>query len=153
MKESEKRRLKYNWHYAKKLWLRKKEEHRLKGWSLKLRKIPNVAGYCSYMNKTITLSNLFMMGHNCDYSKVKKVLMHEIAHAVTPGQSHNEIWKNKCRKLGGDSRLAVTMVDLNLDWSLRCKKCGWRQDYSTKPNVVNKICIKCKRQPIVKYVK
>jgi hypothetical protein len=153
MKETEAHRFRNNWSYAQELWKKKKIEHGLAGWTLKTMNASDKAGMCSYMEKTIYISTLYMRGHNCNYEKVKKVLMHEIAHALKPGHSHGAGWKEKCRELGGDSRLAVTMVLPGMEWAVTCSKCKWRQEYPSRPTVDGMLCGKCRTPIKIKHIK
>ena len=114
--------------------------------------VASKAGMCSYTDRTIYLSTIFMRGHNCNYAKVKKTLMHEIAHALKPGQGHNKVWKNQCRKIGGDSRLAATMVLPGMKWAMTCSECKWRQEYSSKLNIIGMVCGTCRGPLKVKYI-
>lgn len=84
--------------------------------------MPDKLGVCDCNNQIITLSSLFLRGANCNYAKTKKVLMHEIAYALTPRHSHNSTWKNKCEEIGGDCRKNASMDLPSRNWSLYCKK-------------------------------
>ena len=152
MKRIEKHRLNNNWSYAQKIWQHKKKEHKLHNWSLRLMHAADKAGLCSYTEKIIYISSVFMRGHNCNYDKVKKTLMHEIAHALKPGHGHGKKWKEKCRQRGGNSRLAVTMVLQGMNWAMVCPTCGWRQEYRSKPNATGMVCGKCSTSIRVKYI-
>jgi len=154
MKNSEKIRLESNLSYIKKVWEEKKSKYKLYNWKLRTIDTSDKAGVCSYNDRTIYLSTRFMRGHNCDFKKIKQVLMHEIAHALNPGHSHDSVWKRKCAEIGGDCRLAVTMVELNKDWAVCCPKCKWRQDYDTKPKYDGiMVCGKCHTPVKISYVK
>ena len=153
MKQAEKHRLTNNLAYVKELWKVQKEKYNLVGWRLVVEPMMDKIGVCDYNNKTITLSTVFMRGANCNYSKVKKSLLHEIAHAITPGQSHNHVWKNTCDKIGGDTRLAASMNLPSRNWSVFCHSCKWRNEYTTKPDMTSKVCSTCLQQPRVKYIK
>jgi hypothetical protein len=152
MKNTEKRRLRKNWEYAQDLWKRKKKEHNLAGWSMKLFHKMDTAGLCSYNSKIIYLSSYLLRGHNCDKRKVKKTLIHEITHALHPGHSHDRVWKRACKNLGGDARLAVTMVLPNMNWAIMCPGCGWRHETKTKPKYRNLICRTCYNPIKIKYI-
>ena len=143
MKEAEKQRLDKNWEYAKKLWFQQKKKHHLEGWGMRRVHATDKAGMCSYDNQKIYISTYFLRGHNCDYEKVKKILFHEIAHALRPGDGHNLDWKKKCRELGGDTRLSVTVAPHGMNWAAVCVKCKWRHEFKSKPNFNGKICAKC----------
>ena len=152
MKQVEIHRLKNNWEYAQKLFNHVQKTN-LPGWKLTCDNMTDKIGVCDYNTKIITLSTVFMRGANCNYAKVKKALMHEIAHALTPGHSHNDVWKNVCKNIGGDTRLAASMNLPAMNWSVYCKNCKWRQEYSTKPMMENKVCNVCYEKPRVKYIK
>jgi hypothetical protein len=152
MKQIEKHRLGNNWEYAKRLWKREKQKHGLSGWTLEMFHTADKVGVCKYMSKTIGLSSVFLRGHNCNYAKVKKALMHEVAHAITPGHSHNNIWKAKCKSMGGDDRLTMTMVLPGMSWAMVCPSCRWRQEYPTKPNATGMVCGSCRTPVKVKYI-
>lgn len=151
MKQRESHRLKNNWAYAQKVWLEKKSRYKLKGWVLRATFMDKI-GLCDYSNKTIHLSTVFMRGANCNYKKVKRSLLHEVAHALTPGHGHNQTWKQMCRRIGGDDRLSASMDLPGMDWAMYCRKCGWRQEMTKKPDVRNKVCMGCNQQPRVKYI-
>ena len=150
--QTERKRLDNNWNYAQKLWCHRKKKYKLHAWTLVLFHSSSKAGMCSYNKHTIYLSSIFMRGHNCDYEKVKKTLMHEIAHVLKPGHGHGKEWKKQCQKIGGDDRLAVTMVLPGMNWAMSCPRCKWRQEYSTKPVAAGMVCNSCKSSVIIKYI-
>jgi hypothetical protein len=153
MKQIEAHRLNNNWIHAQSLWEKAKVEHGLINWKLKTMDTDDKVGLCSYKDCTIYISTIYMRGHICNYEKVKKVLFHEIAHALKPGHSHGPGWKEKCRELGGDSRLAVPTVPAGMNWAVSCSTCKWRQEYEQKPNVDGKICGKCHTPVKVRNIK
>ena len=153
MKQRERHRLNNNWTYAQGVWPRKQKEYGLYNWTLRSKDMTSIAGLCVHNTKTIYLSSILMRGANCNYRKVRDVLLHEIAHALTPGHSHNQIWKKECAKIGGDTRLAVSMNLPGMNWSVYCRNCKWRQEHFNKPNITNRVCTICRYQPRVKYIK
>jgi predicted SprT family Zn-dependent metalloprotease len=56
------------------------------------------AGSCSYKQKTIKLQPVYVE-HNT-FETVNNTILHEIAHALTPKQHHNNIWKRKAIEIG-----------------------------------------------------
>lgn len=153
MKQAEAKRLNNNWTFVNKVWKEKQIKYGLTKWSLRCSDMSDKVGVCDYNRKTITLSTVFMRGSNCNYAKVKKALMHEIAHALTPGHSHDKIWKTLCEGIGGDTRLAATMNLPGMNWSIYCPGCKWRQEQFTKPNLENAVCGTCYSKIIIKYIK
>lgn len=153
MKNIEAHRLKNNSEYAAKLWVQERQNHGLTGWKLVIKDTGDKAGICNYSEKTIYLSSLLFRGYNCNYEKVKKILMHEISHALTPGHNHDTVWKGVCRELGGDSRLSTTMVKPGMNWVLYCTRCKQRHEYLDKPSIHGKVCGRCYGPFKIKYIK
>lgn len=57
-------------------------------------------GMCSYKDSTIILN-----AHHCDTHgdlEVINTIRHEVAHALTPGHSHDDVWKECARNIGCD---------------------------------------------------
>jgi len=57
-------------------------------------------GMCRYGPKEIVLSK--PMTEACNEAEVEDTILHEIAHALTPGSGHGPVWKMMARKLGAD---------------------------------------------------
>ena len=55
-------------------------------------------GLCSYRDKAIILSAQHIDIH--DAMMVKNTINHELAHALAPGHSHDDVWKAKARECG-----------------------------------------------------
>lgn len=149
MNQKEKHRLHNNWEYAKNLWTKKQKEFKLDGWELKKDHAKTRLGQCDHGKKIISISTYFMRGKGCNYSKVKNTLLHEIAHCLTPGQKHNLIWKKTALKIGCDGKVRSTMDVPPRNWKMVCRKCNWEKEYFRKPKADGKVCLKCKRPPIV----
>ena len=62
------------------------------------RKTFDMAGYCSWRKKIISLQPTFV---ECNYPFiVKQTILHEIAHALRPKHHHNKFWKRTATELG-----------------------------------------------------
>jgi SNF2-related domain/Helicase conserved C-terminal domain/SprT-like family len=55
-------------------------------------------GMCSHQDETIILSAHHIDIH--DDKMVENTILHEVAHALTPGHSHDLIWRNKAKEIG-----------------------------------------------------
>lgn len=120
-------------------------QHGLDEWQLKFSKGTKQMGLCSYRAKTITMS-LWQPG-GCFLD----TLLHEIAHALTPGHGHNTTWKLMCIQLGAvpNACLRTSSVDSMPDelrrYRVFCTKCRETSTTSTHPrrNYVRRVSRCC----------
>lgn len=66
-------------------------------------------GMCSYRKKEIQLSAY--MTKFADEAEVEDTILHEIAHALTPGSGHGRLWKRMAQLLGANPRSTRAMTD------------------------------------------
>lgn len=69
------------------------------GWSFEWFDGRRMAGQCNYTRKTIRLSR-FLYGQS--EQNIKNIILHEIAHALTPGHNHDEEWQRVAISIGCD---------------------------------------------------
>lgn len=80
--------------------------YQLRGWSFKFTTHRRVFGSCHYQLKLISLSAPLT---ECNpESEVRDTILHEIAHALTPGQGHNAVWKTMARRIGAKPNATYT---------------------------------------------
>lgn len=77
-------------------------KHGLKDWGVRLNSQTDLryVGLCSHKDKCIILSAAAVELH--PEPEVLNTIRHEIAHALTPGNGHNEIWASKAKEIGCD---------------------------------------------------
>lgn len=83
-----------------------------------------------YNTKSIELSTKLVEINNED--RVRRTILHEIAHALTEGHGHDEVWRAKLLEIGGDGKRCYDRTDTNTIettrssklYTLRCDKCG-----------------------------
>ena len=87
---------------------------------------------------------------------IRLIVLHEIAHALTPGHSHDDVWRSKCLEIGGDGETYTagaeraedgTLLKINLPkpkpvekktrplvyrYIKVCDKCGTLVDYGSR---------------------
>jgi len=68
-------------------------------------------GLCLHLEKTIILSAQHIDIH--DALMIRNTINHEIAHALTPGHGHDEIWKAKAKELGCYDTNPCSTLSLN----------------------------------------
>jgi predicted SprT family Zn-dependent metalloprotease len=76
------------------------QKHNIKqnGWIFRFDNARRRFGCCKYRSRTITLSKY--LTHLNDEKEVRNTILHEIAHALTPGHHHDWVWKAKAREIG-----------------------------------------------------
>jgi len=80
------------------------QEYGLSHWDFAWDNAKKRLGYCCNGIKKISISKAFAKLNT--FERMHVTLMHEIAHALTPGHGHDRVWKAKCRELGiPDSRV------------------------------------------------
>ena len=73
-------------------------KHGLWRWTFAWDRAKFRAGFCDYRRRLISLSQPLALLRSLE--QTRDTLLHEIAHALTPGQKHNEVWKAKAKQLG-----------------------------------------------------
>lgn len=73
-------------------------EHALTDWSFAFDDATRRMGQCQYASRRITMS--WRYAQHADEAHVRDTILHEIAHALTPGAKHGLRWKVMAQKLG-----------------------------------------------------
>lgn len=150
---------------AKKLALSKMKEHGLikKGWEFKYDYAKRRLGVCriTKTEKVIGLSKYWVKG--LSEEEVLDTILHEIAHALTPGEGHKKAWKDMCVKIGAKpDRLAdvkvpsdkVKQLEYNykkenlyrkpkVEYVIDCPKCGQTAIRNRLPKNPKVTCLLC----------
>ena len=103
-------------------------EHGLLEWTFKFDQAKRRFGSCRYHTKTITLSKHLTQLNAA--SQVRETLLHEIAHALTPGTGHGEAWREKCEQLGIAPHRCYRAEQVEQPpprYLLVCDRCGLQQ--------------------------
>lgn len=74
--------------------------HNLPQWGVEFDKARARAGQTRYATRKISLSRYFIAANDID--RVRRTILHEIAHVLTEGHGHDKVWKATCLRIGGD---------------------------------------------------
>ena len=119
------------------------------GWMIDFCKAQRRLGLCSYREKKIVLSLDFVLLN--EWEDVKDTVLHEVAHALCPGCSHNWIWKNKCREIGANPERLADGEKINTPEApyIAICACGQKHTVYRKGKYFYKyLCRRC-RSPLV----
>jgi SprT protein len=111
-------------------------QHAPIGYSFAFNRLKTINGLCEYSNRTIYLSKPLTKLRSVE--AVKTTIMHEIAHALTPGSMHGAKWRLQMRKFGlPPSRCQSDEFDKSQisNWVIVCNTCGERTYFIRKPRV------------------
>ena len=94
------------------------QQHGLVGWHLVFDNARRRAGACSYGRKQIRLSSPLMAQRS--WADTHMTITHEIAHALTEGHNHDQVWAAKHRELGGNGMRCFEHEDHTAPWIGTC---------------------------------
>ena len=93
-----------------------------KGWRFDWDNGKRRLGACHYSAKRITMSRHLVA--NCDDAEIRETLLHEIAHALTPGHHHDDVWRAKLISMGGTGARTHQVETIKGRYDLVCANCG-----------------------------
>jgi predicted SprT family Zn-dependent metalloprotease len=117
-----------------------------KGWTFKFDNAKVRFGCCNYTKRLITVSrNLAKINAEAE---VLDTILHEIAHALTPGAEHGPVWKAKCIEVGARPQACYSgerVTRVPPKWTARCPKCDrlFRRHRLNKTLARNGGCCPC----------
>lgn len=80
-------------------------EHGLAGWTFAFDRAVRRAGSCRYDTRRITLSRALTQLHT--QAEVRDTVLHEIAHALCPGEGHSQKWRRTAISIGSTGQRCV----------------------------------------------
>lgn len=104
-------------------------EHGLGEWEFRYDHARRRFGCCFYKRKLITLSRPLTLLN--DDRQVRDTILHEIAHALTPGDGHGRKWRQTCARIGAqptrcyDDKAVRSPPRAAAKYLLGCGTCNW----------------------------
>lgn len=116
-------------HVARTLAIELMKQHGLAGWKFRFDHARRRFGCCIAQQKIIGLSRPLVLLNPIE--QVRDTILHEIAHALTPGNHHGEKWKAVCRKIGAKPERCFTPRQVQVptlsptQYEIGCPACDW----------------------------
>lgn len=107
------------------------------------RRAKRIYGQCDTKRKLIFISEKLAMLNPIETTRT--VVLHEIAHALTPKHGHDKVWRDMCIKIGGDGKRtydSYSVVRVPARYESVCPSCGVKSHRHKKPTC-NHSCGKC----------
>ena len=104
-------------------------EHGLDGWTFRFDGAKNRFGICRYGRREIGLSRPLTALNG--YDEVRDTILHEIAHALTPGAGHGPRWKQMAARIGAKPDRCYDGATVNRPqaaWTGHCHNCDFTVD-------------------------
>ena len=102
-------------------------QHGLGGWIFAWDNCKTSFGMCRYSKRTITLSSTLL--NFTPRHEVIDTILHEIAHALTPGAKHGYVWQQKARQIGAspnrckETNMTATEKESIANYAHVCPRC------------------------------
>ncbi len=104
-------------------------QHGLNHWSFAFDHARRRFGRCNYTTRQISLSRSLTFLNPIE--EVRDTLLHEIAHALVPGDHHGPRWQAMCRSIGArpvrcyTEESVVSLPRKPAAYMLGCETCNW----------------------------
>jgi len=140
-----------NLYAARDLALALMRQHGLHDWTFRFDHARRRFGSCRPRRRLITLSRPLAFLN--EEAQVRDTILHEIAHALTPGDGHGRNWKRKCIEIGAEPRRCygdeevVSPPRRVARYEIGCGRCGWWTDRHRRTRR-KLVCRSC-RAPVI----
>ena len=102
-------------------YIEKHAPYELREWKLVFDAARTRLGKCNHHKREISLSDVYLMSPTTALNDVQNTLLHEIAHALTPGAHHGPRWVRKARAIGCNGKRCGRKFASKI-WMLRCTR-------------------------------
>lgn len=110
----------------------------------------SASGFVDMSNGDILKAAGWFLDNNTE-DEIMETLLHEIAHALTPGHGHDRVWKAKCIEIGGKGLTYYNQGDRNVvnpnkertrsskTYRVECQGCGYDFPFYTRKRKSNNL--------------
>lgn len=114
-------------------------------------RIKNSWGYCKCINGQYEINIMRLLGKDDTISidTVMGIILHELIHTCPNCMNHGKLWKLYKNRIEKNYAYKIYVKcnanDLNIKprYMIKCRKCGNKQKYVTRPRKVKYRCLNC----------
>ena len=134
---------------AEQLALALLQQHGLSHWKFSFDHARRRFGMCHVVHQRISLSRSLTLLNEIE--QVRDTLLHEIAHALTPGAGHGPRWQAQCVAIGARPQRCFTSGEVRGPLrspprpEIGCVRCDWWADRRRRDRG-RKICVQCRQE-------
>jgi predicted SprT family Zn-dependent metalloprotease len=130
------------------------QQHGLAHWSFQFDHARRRFGKCDYTHRRISLSRSLTFLNGLD--EVRDTILHEIAHALCPGDGHGAKWRATCRRIGARPKRCYTDQQVIAPprrparYRLGCPRCDWWVDRRRRVDrMARYVCKRCRGKVVM----
>lgn len=130
----------------KKLAMSLMEKYNVSHWRVRYFNRKTTFGQCRHRERAFYYSKYMVLLNSVE--RCTENILHEIAHALTPGAGHGYLWQKKAIELGIRPQRCWTSADTvapKPKWQAMCHRHGKRGRYNRRGNLV---CGDCRKEGI-----
>ena len=118
--------------------------YNIREWNFIFDRAKSRCGACDFDTKTISISLHFVHNPKTTRHHLHDILLHEIAHALTPEHDHDDVWKNVAKSIGCSGRMYAPHHAHPPTYRLRCpcRSVDFRRHIVHKAHE-NTVCTDC----------
>ena len=124
--------------------------HNIREWTFVFDRAKTRCGSCDIDAKIISMSVHFIANPKTTLYHLHDILLHEIAHALTPDHDHDEVWRAMAKSIGSSGKMYAPHHALEPRYRLRCpcKSVDFRR-HTVHEAHVDTMCTDCEGDVIV----
>jgi len=116
--------------------------HGLVGWRFQWDNAARRFGQCRHRDRVISMSRQLAIQRTD--GAIRNTMLHEIAHALTPGHGHDAVWRAKAVSIGCDGkRCSDDKVEVDYKYIARCPNGHVAKKYIRRPKATVRSCGTC----------
>lgn len=138
---------------AEKLARRLMDENGLSHWHFDFDRASRRFGSCDWARRLITLS--WKLTALNETEQVRQTILHEIAHAMSPGDGHGYKWRSACARLGIEPTRCYTDAEVKSParqasrYEIGCARCNtWNPRFRRPTRMM--VCRQCSSAAVIR---